>query len=522
MMTNRPRIRAAAGRAAHTAIAAMRALLPLVAAATLAATTAASLSAQAVELRGRGDVDNDVFLQRLLQRGGYTVIAADTLIAATDTVHGTALVLGARLRLEGVVTGDLVLVDANVFLRPSARVLGSVRNIGGGLYPSELAVVQGATRSEPNAPYLVRDLQDGTIVIQGLARRAAFMPAGIFGLLPPTYDRVDGVTLSLGASYMLPRVERVEPVLRGRVDLRTRRGRFTGGLELGLPRGRTELAVGAQRTTATNERWILGDIENSLTFLLAGNDYRDYWEADRAYVELRRTLETGERTFTAFVRGQLEEARTLVPGSPWTLFGTPRQDNIVVDGRRISSIIAGGRADLTMPAHALRLDAAVEAATDVLQGAHTFNRYEVDGRWAMAALANHTLAIHGHAQGPLPGTDSLPGQRWSFVGGSHTLETFAIAEFRGDRVAFVETRYIVPVPQLRVRFLGRPDIELVHAAGMAWTADESPPLEQNLGLRLRFPLVNFRVAMDPARPIRYTAFSVGLNLPRRSFPWETD
>jgi hypothetical protein len=497
----------------------IRSLSVALLATTLCATAAA---AQAVELRGRGDVDNDIFLARLLERGGYVVLARDTLIGQADTVRGTALAVGARVRLEGVVTGDLVLVDANVFLRPTARVLGSVRNIGGGLYPSELATVAGGVHSEPNAPYQVRELDDATIVIQGLTRRAAFVPAGIFGLLPPTYDRVDALTLRTGASLMLPRVERVEPLLRARLDYRTRRQRLTGGLELGLPRGRTELAAGVERTTATSERWILGDIENSLTFIFAGNDYRDYWEADRAYVELRRTLETGPRTFAAFLRGQLEEARTLEAGSPWTLFGTPRQDNIVVDERRIASLLAGGRLDWSQPLHIVRVAGILEAAGSVFQGEHTFNRYEVDADWAMAALRVHTLRIHAHASGPLPGTDSLPGQRWSFVGGSHTLETFDIAQFRGDRVAFVETRYTVPFPRLRIRFLGRPDLELAHAAGMAWTQDSRPPLEQNLGVRVRFPLVNLRVAMDPSRPPRYARFAVGFNLPRRSYPWETE
>jgi len=55
----------------------------------------------------------------------------------------------------------------------------------------------------------------------------------------------------------------------------------------------------------------------------------------------------------------------------------------------------------------------------------------------MKAIANHTLEIEANFRGPLPGTETLPLQRWTFVGGSGTLYTFDIAEFRGDRLAFV-------------------------------------------------------------------------------------
>ena len=479
------------------------------------------LAAQQVEVRGRGDIENDVFLRRLVESGDYTLIARDTLITAADTVHGTLLVLRAVLRLDGTVTGDLVIVDGNVFLRPNARIQGVVRNIGGGFYPSEMAVVQGGVRNEPNAAYLVRREADGArMVIVGTVRPSNIILPGLFGVAIPAYDRVDGVTLSFSAGTALPRLERVEPVLVGRVDYRSQRGAITGGLELELPRGATSLVLGAERTTLTNERWIRGDLDNSLTFFLTGKDLRDYYEADRAYAEVRRTLETGPRTTDAFLRGQLEEARSLVAGSPWTVLGTPRDDNMVVAEGRISSVVAGVSTDWLARLHRVRVTAALEAAGTLLKGDHSFTRYEVTADWAMKALANHTLRVQPHFQGPLPGTTTLPGQRWSFVGGSSTLYTFEIAEFRGDRVAFVETAYGIPLDRVRIRVIGTPDLEILHLVGMAWTADESRRLEQNVGGRLRFPLFNVRVVTNPAAWRDDVELSAGLNLPRRSWPWE--
>jgi hypothetical protein len=489
-----------------------------------AAMPAAPAAAQQVEVRGRGDIENDFFLRNLVQSGDYTLLARDTLLTATDTVHGTALVLRATVRLDGVVTGDLVIVDANVFLRPNARILGTVRNIAGGFYPSELAVVQGGVRGEPNAPYLVRREAEGArLVILGTTRPSTIVRPGLFGFAIPTYDRVDGLTLSYSSGVLLPRVERMEPILTGRVDYRSQRGAITGGVELLVPRGGTAVALGAERTTLTNERWIRGDMDNTLSFFMTGKDLRDYYEADRVYAEVRRTLETGDRTTDAYVRGQVEDARTLRAGSPWTVTGTPRPDNLPVDDGRISSITAGGSLEWTQPWHRVRIAALVEAAAaGVLGGDHGFSRYLVSADWAMAGFANHTLRVEPHFQGPLPGTGSLPRQRWSFVGGSGTLYTFDIAQFRGDRVAFVATQYSIPLDPVRIRFLGTPDLDAIHLAGMAWTAGAARDFEQNVGLRLRFPLVNVRVMTNPAAWLDDLKVSFGVNLPRRAWPWERD
>jgi hypothetical protein len=482
---------------------------------------AGAAAAQQVEVRGRGDVDNDAFLRALIARGDYTLITTDTLITASDTIRGDVLVLRATIRFDGVITGDLIIVDGNVFMRPNARVLGGVRSIAGGLYPSELAVVQGGVRNEPNAPYLVRREADGRrMVILGTTRPSVLVRPGLFGFAIPTYDRVDGLTLSYSSGLALPTVERIEPVLMGRVDYRSQRGEFTGGLELQLPRGATSVNLGAERTTLTNERWIRGDLDNTISYFFMAKDLRDYYEADRAYVEVQRTLESGPRTTDAFVRLQVEDARTLAAGSPWTVMGTPRQDNIVVDDGRISSIVAGGSLRWTLPQHVVRTSALVEAAGGVLDGEHSFARYLINADWAMAALANHTLRVQPHFQGPLPGTTTLPRQRWSFVGGSGTLNTFEIAEFRGDRVAFVETQYSIPLDRVRIWFLGSPDLQALHMVGMAWTADERRGFEQNVGVRLRFPLVNVRVLTNPAAMADDLKVSVGVNLPRRAYPWE--
>lgn len=481
----------------------------------------APLAAQTVEVRGRGVAEHDRYLRDIIERGAYTVISSDTLLARNDTLHGTTLVLGSTLRLEGVVDGDLVIVDANVFVRPTARVHGDIRNIGGGLYYSEVAAVTGRVHSDPNAPYRVAVRDDGGISIIGTTRESPLILYGIKGLQIPTYDRVDGLTLSASAGYAFPMVGDLDPIARGRVDYRFERGELTGGAEIAAARRRTEVAVGAERTTVTNERWIRSDANNSISSLVQGRDRRDYYAADRFYVEGRRLLERGARVTNAYLRAQVEDASSLPARDPWSFRGEFRDDNIVVPDSRITSAILGVSSVWTLARHVIELDAATEVGTTLLDGDFDFGRYEIDATWAMQAISNHTLKIEPHFQGPLPGTETLPAQRWSFIGGSGTLYTFDIAEFRGDRVAFVETEYSIPFHSaLRMRFLGLPRVDLLHMAGMAWSDGDDRSFEQNVGVRLRFNILYLRAVTNPSRFSDDAEFTVGVSFPRRAYPWQ--
>jgi len=490
------------------------------------------ISAQTVRVSGRGDTNNDVFLRNFIKRGGYTLITSDTTIAASQTVQGSVLVLSSTLRIDGTVTGDVVVVDGNLFLRPTARVQGSVRNIAGGFYPSDLATVSGSTRSDPNAMYEVQD-KDGVFTIAGLTRTSGlFLGGGVKGFTPPTYDRVDGLTLTLGAGYKVPAIGLIEPVISGHVDYRSQRGEFTGGGELALGRNRTVLAGGWQRTTLTNESWSRDATTNSIGSFVLGKDRRDYYAADVAYVELRRLLENGPRISNAYIRGQVEDATSLVAGKPWSIMGDlDKRANFPIDDAKITSVIGGFNTEWSALTHKLEMDALFEFATDgssnfdVCAGScrndFSFGRYAGTVEWAMPALSNHTLEIEVHAQGPLPGTDSLPRQRWSFVGGSGTLYTFEDAEFRGDRVVMVETGYMVPLPaRFKMRFLGTPTFEFLHYTGMAWNAGDKRGFEQNVGVRLRYNFLYARALTNPKNFSEDVEFAFGVSMPRKALPWQ--
>lgn len=493
-------------------------LFPVLAASALAAP--GDVTAQEVVLRGAGDVAVDRRLTRLIQEGPL-LVTRNVSVPAGDTIPGSVLVLDASLVHEGVILGDLVLVDAGAFIRPGAVVMGDLVNIAGGLYRSELSVVGGSIVDLPVAPYRVIREPD-LFIIQAGAAPSPFILDGFRGFHAPTYDRVNGLTLVWGAAYQLPTVERVVPRVHAQVGWQTERGEPTYRVDVSVQRAATTVDVGHERAWDTNERWIQGDLLNSLNYLWNGRDQRDYHEVERSWVGVSRGFADRTRRLNATVNvlGQVEDAVSLRGGAPWFLLGSETRPNPGVDDGRITSLLGRVAGSWEGPTIRFNGQTEYEAARAWRGGEFPFDRVRAQGDFAMAALWNHTLAIDFFLQAPLGG-HSLPGQRWSFVGGPGTLYTLPLAAYYGDHVVFVESHYIVPLPdRLEIPFLGAPRLHLLHAAGMAWVGGDERSLHQEIGVLADLGLLHVRFALVPDDP-GTNDLSIALAWPLgRTYPWE--
>lgn len=476
-------------------------------------------AAQRVQLVGRGDIEWDARLRGIIADGSLNVLPHDTVIGPGQTLRGPVLAAGITVRISGTIEGDLIGVDANIFLRPGGRVTGDVINVAGGYYPSEQGTVDGTVTSDPNAPYDVE--RDGDLFrIVGTEHRSLLELDGIFGFHPPAYDRVEGLRLAWGARYLLPRLGLVEPFVAGRIGYAFESQELLGGAEVGLARRGTEIAGGFEHWTYTNEPWIRNDLLNAWSTFSTGKDYRNYYQADRYYGEIRRILERGDLEARARLRFQVEDARSLPALDPYALFEPDSvRSNPAIDDGRITSAILGFETDWLRANSELESDVRFEFAQDILDGDFSFGGFFADADFAMRAFANHTLQIETHLQGPLPGTDSLPRQRWSFVGGSSTLYTFEFNDFPGDRIVYVESEYFIPFSnRLRLPFLGVPTLGVFHHIGTGWSNGQSPKFEQNVGARLLLFFVYLRAVVDPT-DFGTAEFGVGLTMPKR-WPWD--
>lgn len=479
---------------------------------------AGAASAQTVERVGRSDVALDRRLGRLLA-GNPMLVTSDRRVQAGDTLRRSVLVLDATLILEGTVLGDLVQVGGGVWVRDPAHVTGDVVNIAGGLYRSPVADIDGTIIDLPDASYRVLREAD-RIVIEAYSIPDPLTLDGFAGFTAPTYDRANGVSIRWGAGYQLPRVAGATPVLKAYGGWRTEPGEPLYGGSLRARGGAVTVSVGYDRGSATRERWAIGDLRSSLNYLWDGDDYRNYFATERAWARIGREFGDAAKSFHGVLRAtvQVEDAASLDGGNPWHILGDTARPNPAISDGRISSLI--GSVELAW--HGLETDLTVSAEYEAARGwqdaDHVFDRATVLAGFAMHTVLDHTLQIRAFGQAPV-GRDTLPEQRWSFVGGAATLYTVPVGGRRGDHVAFIESRYRVPTG-LPIPLLGPPELQLVHGAGTAWVGDRDPRLVQEVGGRIQFfsPYVQYMVR--PGSPSEDRVV-VGLVWPLRDrFPWE--
>ncbi|HEX2190862.1 MAG TPA: polymer-forming cytoskeletal protein [Longimicrobiaceae bacterium] len=491
---------------------------PLLLVALLLFAAALPLRAQEVRLEGGADSRAARMVREILEAGSYLRIDRDTVLPASFRTPGDLVVVDADVRLEGTVEGRVAVLGGVLFVRPGGRVVGPIANLGGEVYPSTLASVGEVVEAEP-------DLRVGVAFDTAGVRVRVASPdegprlalPGIVGLRLPTYDRVNGLTLAAGPAFLLtgdPAGARVDAW----VSYYTARSDFGGGAAARAPLGRgLRLEARAERSVFTSEAWSRGDLANTAGSLVLANDYRDYWESDRVTLSLERVHEepliAGEFAVEPRLALMAMRDRSLENRDPWALLDDFDRPNPPVDEVEWTSAVVGagfrwlGRS--TAFAGAAAVEQAIPAADDV-----DLTQWTVDGLWTMQALYRHTVGVRFRGMGTLGG-DPAPRQRRTFLGGTPTLRTFEVASFRGDRLAYVESTYGIPLPpRWTLPLLGPPTLQLTHVAGMAWlSGTPMPAWEQNLGAGIAYSVARVEVFVNPAADGLDPTLNWGVMLP---------
>lgn len=446
-----------------------------------------------VSFAPRADRPVERRLDRFLATGDYRLWDADTTLARGDTLRGDVLVLESMVRLEGRVQGTLVAVDSDVFLRPRAEVAGDLVVLGGGLYRSSLAAVDGEILYEPTL-LLQAVPGEGGYVIRPVASRPDPLDLdGLSGLRLPAARRVDGWSLRVGG-----RVQAVDAAWQPSLHLA---GAFhTGGervvgsaRHLWYPSGRWRLGVEGGRGTRTRERWIRSDVANTLTYVFGGDDYRNYYESDRVRLVAEHDLGGGE---SLRLEAGWERVRSLPAREAGGLFGDDSvEPNPPVDAGDVWPARVEARIRRESGLDSLAIDLSVEAADASVAGDFSYLFAEARLDWQLPAALGHRIEVDGLARGDLAGT--LPRHRWSAIGGAGTLPALDLLQFRGPRLLFGRVTYLVPVPALRVPRLGGPELLLRGATGTTWAQGEDPDLHQSFVAGARFLVFEAGVAVDP-------------------------
>ena len=487
----------------------------------LAAAPATTLAAQTrVVVRDQGPGDAGRVLRAALSAPHVLVLPGrDTAELRRDSAYSrSVIILGRHTTVDGIVNGDVIVIAGDLLIHPGARVAGRAIAIGGGVYNSTLATIAGGRTVYRDETFDITPVDGGyALDYRALTERTErrFSLPFLYGLRLPTYDRVNGLSLSFGplVSFDTGDIE-VEPI----VAYRTHLGKIDPALRVTAQRGRrTRFDAYAGRGTFSNDRWIHGDIVNSVNSLFSGLDTRNYYRADRVEATGHRLWERTTGQLEPFLGARWEKSWSAgsptVPSSvPWSLFG--RRDttkmsrpNPLVTGGRITSILGGARADWQLGGVVAGATLGIEGAVDA-PARGRFVQGTLDGRVTFPTFHTQSFQIETHVV--LTSADQTPSQRYVYFGGSGTISTMETLEQGGDQLLFIDSRYMIPLARPRLPLVGAPVVTLRHVLGSAGVGS-LPDLEQNIGLRISLAILRFEVVFDPARDIVKTGVALSFS-----------
>lgn len=431
----------------------------------------------------------------------------------------TVIVLGRDAIIEARVHGDVIIVGGDAFLHPGAVVDGRVLAIGGGVYESRLAFTRGGVESHQDFTYDVQSTSSGyTLDFRPirLTQSPPFSLPGIYGIRIPTYDRIDGLSLTVGPLITLDTGRfAIDPTITYRSNLGVFDPAIVGDFAFGR---RTSVNLYVGRTTLTNDDWIWSDLVNSAAVLGLGLDTRNYYRADRAEATLHHLVEGVTLELDPFVGVRVERDRSVARDSlalhvPWSFFGRSAADrmhrpNPAITPGTLQSVLLGAHATW----EAQRVRASVDltnegAAFDV--GSRRFVQSTLHGTIRFPTFGAQEFYLTTHLLETLG--DTAPAQRWSYLGGSGTLPTLELLSMGGDHLVYVESNYFIPFLRFDLPVVGPPSITLRHMIGSAGVG-RLPDFEQNLALRVALSFFRVDFAVDPAR--RKWEVGAGLSMAR--------
>lgn len=455
----------------------------------------------------------------------HTVIHSEEAVELPrDSVYGqTLIVLAPRVTVASTVRGDVIVVGGDLFMHPGGNVQGRAIAIGGGAYNSTLATVQGGRLSFRDATFDV-DASGSTgalrlsyrsLRVEG-SQSVLTWPLRV-GVRIPSYNRVDGLVLPWGPIVTLAE-GRI--IINPTITYRSHLGNLDPGVNVDASFGRLQLDVDARRSTFTNDRWIRGDLMNSLTTLAFGTDTRNYFRADRIEATGSMDFAFGNFTLSPFVGGLFENAwstgGSLGPDtSVFSFFGKDDEGiyrpNPAILAGHMASLLTGlnggwNSGDFTSEFIA-RVEYVLSAMPSSLDDDFRFVQTTLDGKAAFQTFGSQRLQLKSHAV--FTGGDTPPPQRYAYLGGSGTIPTLDLLEMGGDQLFFLDAAYVIPIERFSFKFVGSPQVTLRFITGSAGIS-ELPDFVQNVGVRVGFPMLGVEYLVDPASGKSKISFGVSM------------
>ena len=441
----------------------------------------------------------------------------DLVLPRDSTVTSSLLVLGRRTYLSSRVEGDVVVVGGDLFLRTGSSINGRAVAIGGAVYRSFLGSVGGPVESYRDAKYAIRPSGSGyELAYQGgdEERPPIFQLAGLQGFLMPTYDRVDGLTLPVGALLTFGnRDVEIQPM----VAYVSRLGTLDPRFELKVTPNRSlRLEAEGGRYTRTNDAWIYSDLVNSAATLLPGNDARNYFRSSGGVGRLIGRLERTTITFEPWLGYRYEDVSPITAiGNVFSFWNRNKLEhtarpNPLVETGTISSGLAGASIEYAAGHVKAKLRGEAEKSFQTPDPTLPFTQLTLHGSIEFPTFRDQKLSIAGHAV--TTAGDNVPAARFAYLGRAATLPLLELLEQGGDELLFIDSEYSFPIRRLALTGIGYPTLSVNHFMGAAGLGS-LPSLEQEIGVGVSISLIRIGYVFD-ASGDRKSAFSASFSLPR--------
>lgn len=485
-----------------------------------------------IVLREQGPGPGPELLAGALARPYSVVVptSADYFLRKDSTHSTTLIVLGRSAVIEGTVHGDVIVVDGDLTIHPGAQIDGRAVAISGGVYESALAKT-GPVSAFRNFSYDVTASGSDFALTYHANEAYAEGPKtlewpGIHGLMIPSYDRTNGLSLPVGIDLNAPAL-RFQ--LTPRVTYRSQLGRIDPWIgATANPAPKVGVSASFGRSTFSNDSWIRSDLINSLHVISFGNDSRNYFRGTRGEARLTLFADSSVSILSTYVgvRGEHDLAvrpDTGATGGPWAFRGRKEPDDMLrpnpqIDNGKIGSVIVGGAGDWLIETVHARVSLDVElgrASFDTVAGRplaadRNFGQLTFDGTVDFPTFGMQTLRFDGHMVFTTHG--QTPRQRFAYLGGSGTLPPLDLLALGGDQLIYIDGRYSIPIESVRVPVLNSPLVVTLRDVIGGADIGRAPAMHQAIGARLSASFAYVEFMTDPAT--RKHKFGLGLSLLR--------
>jgi hypothetical protein len=454
-----------------------RALLAAVVAPAVLGAQNVVVRAGAAGGRGAALIDSVAARPHVVLRG-----SARLDLPRDSTITTSLIVLGRPTYVASRVQGDLVVVGADLFLRPGVEISGRAIAIGGTVAQTMLGHVAGEVVSLRDetfdigidgngyalTPRSLRAEDDRPVPVFQLGGICGVPQLPICGLGIPSYDRVDGLSLPVLGLVTLP----AGPVaLEPSIRYRSRLGTLDPAVELHVGDWtRIELVGRVARDTRSNDEWIYSDWVSSLLSLSVGTDPRNYFRSDIGEARVVANVGNEAVQLRPFVGGRYERVHPISStGTVFSFLGRTSEEhmarpNPLVEEGEIGSALAGAELEAAVGVVKGVARAELEQSLRAPRSSH-FTQLTVHGDVDFPTFGRQSLHVGAH--GVATRGDSVPMARYAYLGGSGTLPLLELLELGGTELLYVESRYRIPIEQIVLPLVGSPVLTLRHLMGGA-------------------------------------------------------